>query len=126
MNTNNIEYEHFFVGDKFYYSMSEYVDDLYTSDRDDNKIVDDDFVDEITFSDLEPMFQLSPERLSEILFDIYEDRYPEYLDEKTIENILERNIDFESINRELPKLYFANSNKVQVTGKEINEYYEKN
>jgi hypothetical protein len=77
----------------------------------------------IELSDLKPAFQLDCETLSEILVFKYEDDLPEeFLEQENLEEVLKQSVDFEKLNKLIPKYYYPNGKFVKISKNELLEF----
>lgn len=112
--------ETFFIDDVFYASIEEYIHDLAETFLPEN--FDENFLQIVNGSKLEPIIKLNLEGLSEQLFDCNEERYGEDPDEriKEIEKALST-IDFKKINEKMPKMWYATKDTYLITAADIEE-----
>ena len=118
ININTME--NFFYNDNFYSELSECCD--YNDwDKEEIESYPDDFKLEVECSELSPIVEINAEWITE---KIDEERFSEYRcdDEVSkIMKILNENIDFEKINRLIPKLYYGNRKKHYFTKADLLE-----
>ena len=103
--------EHFFIEDRFYGDLDDYINDCFPEDGDVEALEDDWFI-RVQESKLEPMFQLTKPEVAHIvgqyIWDTHDDRFnPD--DDGTDEEIteaLEVCFDAEKFNTLVPKLYY--------------------
>jgi hypothetical protein len=110
----------FFWGDEFYSEVSDLLNIV--SETEDLSDLEEDWSIECQGSVLEPIFELSAEKIFEKLGG--EDRDDENYEagEKAID-VLNKHIDFEKINSLLPKLYYPKrGDKFIITKKDLLEY----
>jgi hypothetical protein len=110
--------ENFFYNDTYYHNL----EDLASDCEDMMKEVSDDEEIEIGLSDEAPIVQLSPswilDRINEDAF--CEDTYER--DSEKIKKILEKNIDFQKLNEEIPKLFYGNNKTLKIRIGELKTY----
>jgi len=108
-----------YYNENFYDELSDLVADI---DLDMLKVGD---IITVEDCDLEPIGVLSSELLMEFLTDKWEDRQSENGDEWIkVEKILKEWIDFETITKELPKLWYPNGKEITFTYEQIMEASE--
>lgn len=103
--------EHFFLEDRFYSDLDDFINDLFPEDGEVEELPDDWFI-RVQESKLEPMFQLAKEEVAHVINqyigDTHEDRFnPD--DESTDDEIteaLEACFDAKKFNSLVPKLYY--------------------
>jgi hypothetical protein len=118
--------ENFFYDDKFYYELSDYLDDIEIEELDDFNNLDDDFSIKIEHSEIQPVFQITPSYLLEMLMDCNEDRIDENFDdrhEKKIIEALNECIDFDKLKKELPQYYYGNGDFEIITKQDLIDYF---
>lgn len=103
--------EHFFLEDRFYGDLDDFINDLFPEDGDVDALPDDWSI-RVQESKLEPMFQLTRPEVAHVINqyigDMHEDRFNQY-DESADEEIteaLEACFDVEKFNSLIPKLYY--------------------
>lgn len=97
------------IEDRFYNDINEIIDDIIDWEGKELEELPDDYTIEVGLCTLEPIFQLNSEKLQEILLDSFEDRSSEDGDEwDKVESVLQKHINFEALNNDIPKLWFPN------------------
>ena len=123
---NELELFNFFVDDKFYHGVEDFLEDLdvyENGDEIDFDLIDDDWTCKIGFTTEESMFQLEPNVLSNILYDTFVDRYSEYAEEESeIIRALKECVDFDKLNSKIPKLHYPNGKYHTLTKQELINY----
>ncbi len=107
--------ENFFVDDYFYREIEDLVEELFYGDEEEIEELPDDYELEAVESILEPIVQLNGEWITE---KIDSDRFSEdWADDEVskIMKILNANIDWDKINKEIPSLYYETRNKFFIT-----------
>jgi len=101
--------------DEFFEEIFDFADNGFPFDD-----VKDGTVFEFGLCSLEPIIKLDSESLIEVLRDANEERQSEDGDEwEKLENILLKYIQFDSINSEMPQLWFPNGKTVEFTKEEL-------
>lgn len=105
--------ENFFVDEKFYPSVEDYVQDTFddTEDGEESEIksLPDSWQLRVETTNLEPIFNITQNSIFDMLFDCNEDRIGESYDEKTeakIKMAISESIDFDKLKLLLPKFYY--------------------
>ena len=103
--------EHFFIEDRFYSDLDDYINDCFPEDGAVESL-EDDWSIRVQESKLEPMFQIKREVIEYVLAqhfdDQFYDRYP-LDDDQALDDILEaieKSFDVEKFNSLVPKLYY--------------------
>lgn len=97
------------IEDLYFNDIDDVIDHVIYTEEKELEELPDDYTIEVGCCDLEPIFQLDSQKLYEILFDVFEERSSEYGDEwDKVEPILKKHIDFESLNKDIPSLWFPN------------------
>ncbi len=109
--------EVFFWNDEFCYDLDkifEYLEEEYGKD------IPDDWSDTIIEAELQPVFKIS---IDWIMDRINEERFDEEGKpwDKVV-NVLNKYIDFDKINEEMPKLYYQTRKKVVITKQDLIDY----
>ena len=118
--------ENFFYDDKFYSELSDYLDDIEVNELEDFDDLDDNFLIKIEYSEVQPVFEITPSSLLEMLLDCNEDRIDDNFDdrhEKKIIEVLNKCIDFEKLKTELPQYYYGNGQFEIITKQDLIEYF---
>lgn len=117
--------ENFFIDDKFYNEIVDYIED---NDYDNEEIekLTDDWKVVIRLSNYEPIFQFTMDWLVERIIretDYFEDRFPEDSDvvDTQIENAIRQSVDLEKLNSLLPKLYYPSDKTGVLTKQDLLE-----
>ncbi len=112
--------ENFFYSDEYYSELGDLMEDL-DIDEDNVNELPDDYALECRGSDLEPIFQLSAEWITER---VNEERWPEDMDSICDQayKAVNDNIDFAKVNSLIPKLYYPSRRKFTITKKDLIEY----
>jgi len=112
----------YYYNEKFYHDLEQLIDDL-----DFEKVEDlsEDFSITYKECDLEPIIELSAEKLTQLIYDSEEERFSE---DNTVEEFddiqkLLSDIDFEKINSKIPKLWYPSKRKIQLTKADIVAFY---
>lgn len=113
--------ENFFIDDKFYNEIVDYIEDN-DYDKEEIEKLPDDWKVAIRLSNYEPIFQFTMDWLVERIIretDYFEDRFPEDSEvvDTQIENAIRQSVDLEKLNSLLPKLYYP-SDKTDVLTKQ--------
>lgn len=116
--------ENFFVDEKFFSDTDEYLIEVMENQYEVESVSElpDDFNEKIEFSELEKIVEFTPDDIIQSC--ISDDRFPEDDDElySKIEKLLRRHIDFDKLNAEIPKLYYPNGEKMQITKADLIEW----
>jgi len=132
---NIFELENFFVDSDFYETVADFTEYL---DLVDSEMAENDLEDEVSYeaftSTKEPILKYTKDKLFKhigaeligALYDRNEDRYPEEPEdvEKEILKAFKESFDIEKFNSLLPKLFYPNGKKVNVTKANIVEYLQ--
>ncbi len=101
--------EHFFLEDRFYHELGDFIDDLFPEDGDVEEL-EDDWSIRVQESKLEPMFQLKDiaDYAFDRIFDSFEERFNHESDkqDEDICEALNECFDAEKFNSLVPKLYY--------------------
>lgn len=114
--------ENFFYNDEFYSDL-DWLMDVLEIDETSVHDLEDDWEIECYESTLEPLFRLDYEW---IIDHIDEERWTEDAEESIkVKKILEKHINFDAINDEMPKLYYGNERKkFTITKADLIEYFK--
>lgn len=108
------------IDDRFYNDINEVIDDIIDWEDKELEELPDDYAIEVGCCDLKPIFQLDSEKLKEILFDVFIDNSSEDGEEwDKVESVLQKHIDFEVLNNDIPKLWFPNGETETFTKDEL-------
>ena len=117
--------ENFFIDDKFYNEIVDYIED---NDYDNEEIekLTDDWKVVIRLSNYEPIFQFTMDWLVERIVretDYFEDRFPEDSEvvDTQIENAIRQSVDLDKLNSLLPKLYYPSDKTGVLTKQDLLE-----
>lgn len=117
--------ENFFIDDKFYNEIVDYIED---NDYDNEEIekLTDDWKVVIRLSNYEPIFQFTMDWLVERIIretDYFEDRFPEdsAVVFTEIENAIRQSVDLDKLNSLLPKLYYPSDKTHFLTKQDLLE-----
>lgn len=131
----------FFIDDEFFSGLCEYFDDKFSTDftledyEDEDQYfreLPDDFTLRIEHTNYEHIFQFDESDKKEIInsifdiiYDNYNERFPIENDriDKEIKSALLDAIDFDKINKAIPKLYYPNRTFTTLTKVEILEHF---
>jgi len=115
----------FFIDDKFYMEMCDYLDDM-DLDDDEIKNLPEDWNEEIELAAEEPIFNPNKDfidRIAEKCIDWYDDRFPEDDYDGRVhlkmKNAIESSIDLNKLKSELPVLYYPNKTKIMITKQDL-------
>lgn len=103
--------EHFFLEDRFYSDLDDYINDFFPEDGDVEEL-EDNWSIRVQKSKLEPMFKVDRKEIHSVLIDYFldkhEDRFPQDNDdqENYIDSILHDCVDVDQFNRLIPELYY--------------------
>ncbi len=103
--------EHFFLEDRFYSDLDDFINDLFPEDGDIDALPDDWSI-RVQESKLEPMFEVERDEINSLilnyLIDKHEDRFPQDNDdqENYIESALYDCVNIAQLNRSIPELYY--------------------
>lgn len=103
--------EHFFLEDRFYGDIDDFIDDLFPEDGA-VEALENDWSIRVMQSKLEPMFRVDRDEINAVLMnhflDKYEDRFPQDNDdqENYIESALYDCVNVDQLNRSIPELYY--------------------
>lgn len=114
--------ENFFYEDNF---CNDIEDLMFIKDINDENISDlaDDWVCKVELTTLEPMFQLSANKLSDMLCNDNEERFSEDgAQSEDIVKALNQCVDFEKLNSMIPSLWYPNGKDATITKKDLIEY----
>lgn len=110
----------FFIDDEFYSDIERYIRQTFNDSEDEINALDDNWVVEAELGELQPMFSLDADSLSEILASNFEDRTSEDGEEfDDLESVLKECIDFEKLNSKIPKLYYASGKMERLTKQDL-------
>lgn len=115
--------EHFFYSDIFCSDINDLIEELELNDEEINDLNDDwKIVAQATTE--EPIFQFKKQFVIDCIVnntDTWEDRFPEDSTTtfKDIEKAIEQGIDIEKINELLPRLYYPNGEKFEITKQDL-------
>lgn len=108
------------IEDRYYNDINEIIDDIIDWEGKELVELPDDYTIEVGLCTLEPIFQLNSEKLQEILLDVYQERSSEEGEEwDKLEWILQKHINFEELNRDIPKLWFPTGKTETFTKDEL-------
>lgn len=114
--------ENFFIDHKFYHDIDDLMNDCDIEEDNLNEVSKDWSVKAET-SELEPMFTIGAAELTEMLADKYEDRYDEEGSQsEDVRKALEKCIDFDTLNKIIPSLYYPTGEFVTITKSDLIEY----
>ncbi len=114
--------ESFCYNDNHYSNLEELIHDLFDSDEEEIKSLPEDWSIKVELSELEPMFKLDASRLEELLYNSDEERYSEDAPESDrIKKALDDCVDFEKLNKMIPKLYYPSNKFEMITKKDLLE-----
>lgn len=111
--------ENFFIEGEFYSNIEQYVDNM-DFDSMEDMMLDDNWRIQVELADKEPIFKVNLYDIADDLYDRNEERFP--ADNTTfykVKNVLEDFIDIDSINKNLPKLYYPNGTFAHITKEDI-------
>jgi hypothetical protein len=114
--------ENFFTGETFCTDLESL---MYLLDIDEDKInsLPDDWTYKVEEADLEPMYKLDADSISDLLCSAHNDRYDEdgtQYDKVT--KALQETVDFEKLNSMIPKLWYPNSKFITITKQDLIKY----
>lgn len=113
--------ENFFVNDKFYPDLEEYLIDM-DLEQEDIEALPDDYTLEAEDTDHEPMFKLDSSELASILDEWHSERKSEDGDEwEEIKEALNKSVDFEKLNANIPCLHYPNGQALIITKSDLLE-----
>lgn len=118
--------EYFFYDDIFCQDLDDLIQELELNDETINDLSDD-WKIVVEATTLQPIFQFKKEFIVNCIVnntDVWEDRFPVNSDNtfKQIEKAIEQGIDLEQINEQLPRLYYPNGKKFEITKQDLLDY----
>ncbi len=99
--------ENIFFNDHFFNDLTELLE-YEEIEKEEIEEKQDDYYIEVGVGELEPILKFDVNHLSEYLYDMNEERFPEDVDEMLVKivKVLKNNIDFAKLNELMPKLYY--------------------
>lgn len=114
--------EDFFIDDKFYMDLDSLITDLDLHEDGAIEALEEDWIIKVQLGELQPMFKVTAEILTDYLCDANEERFPEDGDQDMdIKKALLAAVDFEKLNSMIPKLYYGGKNAT-ITKADLIEY----
>ncbi len=114
--------ENFFNGERFCTDLGDLMDDL---DIGEDVNLPDDWTHKVEEAELQPMFQLDSEGLSDLLYNNNDERYDEDATQfDDVTKALKQSVDFDKLNSMIPKLWYPNGKFITVTKMDIVEYVQ--
>ena len=113
----------FFIDDSFYSEVEDYLID-YELEKEDVEKLPDDWELDVNESELQPIFTLSQEFITEAILDrtdSFDERFPEDSDRvfEDIKKAIKQSIDLDKLNELLPKLWYPNGKKATITKQDL-------
>lgn len=113
------------IDDRFFDEIEDVIEHIVDVEGEELENFSDDYYIKVECCTYEPIFQLDSHRLYDMLANAFEDRSSEDGEEwDKVEDILKKHIDFEALNKAIPKLWFPNG-RVEMYSKnqliELNE-----
>ena len=113
----------YYFNDNFYSELYDLIDDELDFEKSPNEL-DDDFVLIYQECELQPIFTLDKDKLSDLLLDVYEDRFSEDGDEShEVIKAINESIDFDKLNSMIPELWYPKHEKLKLSKSEIISIY---
>lgn len=111
--------EKFFVDDRPFSTMEDFIEYMGNLDRDEIESTPDTIV-RLDLTKPEPFMKFDLDFIKEAIYDSCEERMSEDADEvDKLEKILQKHINFEAINAEMPILYYTDGRYEEITHREI-------
>lgn len=105
------------INDRFFDEIEDVIEHIIEVEDKELEDLPDDYTIEVECCNHEPIFQLDSSSLYDMLVNNFEERSSEDGEEwGGIEEILKKHIDFESLNKRIPKLWFPNG-RVEIYSK---------
>lgn len=114
--------ENFFIDEDFCGDLSDLMDMF---DIKEPKNLKDDWTQKVDLAELEPVINLTPKKLLEILLNENEERLGENFDGKDEDRIMKcltESIDFDKMKELMPKFYYPNGKRAVVTKQDLIDY----
>lgn len=115
--------ENFFYQDEYYSTIDDFMDELFSNDKEHVATLADNKEFVCNTSKLSPIWQFDADSITESIDD---ERFSERnVDDefRSISKILSDNIDFENINSLIPKLYYPSKETFVITKKDLLDWF---
>ena len=119
--------ENFFIDDKIYSDLGEYIDDAFEGEEDRVMALSDTWHENAEETDLEPVLKMDANYVEDLVDNIVDneiERFPEEPDSiiKKLNKAFMESFDFEKFNQECPKMYYPNGKRFTITKKDLLEW----
>lgn len=113
--------KNFFYADELYNDLGDLIEDMFEEDEEIYKLPDDWYII-CEESDLEPIVDFNVDWIME---NIDQDRFSEMGDDwDKLRKLFTENIDFGTINKKIPKLYYGSLKEFDITKQDLIRYIE--